>query len=366
MKILNVAGARPNFMKIAPLHRAFLRYPDIESQIVHTGQHYDFRMSGIFFEQLGLPEPDHFLGIGSSSPAAQTAQIMLAFEKIVKAEMPDLIVVVGDVNSTLACALVAAQMRVPLAHVEAGLRSGDRAMPEEINRIVADALAAHLFVTEQAAVDNLRRENVDSSRIHLVGNVMIDSLKRFDGRLCDTEILQKRNVAEHEYFVVTMHRPSNVDHPEGIRKIAQTLRALARLRRVLFVMHPRTMGNINQFRLDGEFKGDGLDILEPLGYLEFLALMRHCCAVITDSGGIQEETTYLGIPCITLRNNTERPVTVASGTNYLLPDYDPAKVCRLVGKILKGHTKKGAIPPLWDGNAAERIVEILREKCINS
>lgn len=366
MKILTVAGARPNFMKIAPLHRAFMHYPEIQSRIVHTGQHYDYHMSGVFFEQLGLPEPDHFLGIGSGSCTSQTAGIMLAFERVLKVEKPDLTVVVGDVTSTAACALVAAQMHIPLAHVEAGLRSGDRAMPEEINRMLTDAVSDQLFATEQAAVDNLLLENIGRDRIHLVGNVMIDSLLRFCDRSADRNLLRHLNVRENEYLLVTMHRPSNVDHADGIRMIAQTLRLLAALRPVVFVVHPRTMDNIRRFGLDHAFKCSNLIVQEPLGYLEFLTLMRHCCAVVTDSGGVQEETTFLGIPCMTLRNNTERPVTVESGTNYLVPDYAPAMVAELVGDILNGNAKKGSVPPLWDGNAAERIAEILREKYINS
>ncbi len=364
MKILQVAGARPNFVKIAPLHRAFVQYPDMHSQIVHTGQHYDFLMSGIFFEQLGIPPPDHFLGIGEGTPTTQTAAIMGVFEKVLRIEQPDLVLVVGDVTSTLACALTAAQMRVPLVHVEAGLRSRDRSMPEEVNRILTDAISDQLFVTEQAAVDNLLRENIDPHRIHFVGNVMIDSLMRFREQIDDLELLKHLQVQPGRYLLITMHRPSNVDNECGLRKIAGMLEMLGTHWTMLFVMHPRTARNITRlgFNLD---KLANVKTLPPQGYIQFLTLMRHAAVVITDSGGVQEETTFLGVPCITLRNNTERPVTVECGTNYLLPDFDAQKVWDTI-EIVTENLKSTVIPPLWDGNTAQRIVNILREKYINS
>ncbi|SEI45585.1 UDP-N-acetylglucosamine 2-epimerase (non-hydrolysing) [Dyadobacter sp. SG02] len=365
MKILQVAGARPNFVKIAPLHRAFMQYPDMHPQIVHTGQHYDFAMSGVFFEQLGIPHPDHFLGVGQGSPTVQTAEIMCAFERVMRVEMPDLVLVVGDVTSTLACALVAAQMRIPLVHVEAGLRSRDRTMPEEMNRILTDALSDQLFVTEQAGMDNLLRENIDPGRIHLVGNVMIDSLVRFRDRIEDMSLSRQLGIGSEPYLLITMHRPGNVDHEDGLRKIAEMLEMLAMRWMIVFVVHPRTARNMADFGLDLQ-KWTNVKILPPQGYIEFLSLMRHSTVVITDSGGVQEETTFLGIHCITLRNNTERPVTVGYGTNYLLPDFNAQKVWDTIGKILARDSKKQTIPPLWDGNTAQRIVNILREKYIDS
>lgn len=365
MKILLVAGTRPNFVKIAPLYRAFRNYPDMQAKIVHTGQHSDFRMSGIFFEQLGMPQPDHFLGVAQGTLTDQTAEIMCAFEAVIRAEMPDLVLVVGDVTSTLACALVAAQMRIPLAHVEAGLRSRDRTMPEERNRILTDALSDQLFATEQAAVDNLLRENIDPDGIHMVGNVMIDSLVRFRDQIKDFPLCEHFGIGTKQYLLVTMHRPGNVDHADGLQKIAGMLEMLATRWVVIFVMHPRTAHNLSSFRFDFS-KWANVKILPPQGYSGFLSLMRHAAVVITDSGGVQEETTFLDIPCITLRNNTERPVTVEYGTNYLLPDFDAQKVWNLVRLILAGKEKGGRIPPLWDGNAAQRIVNILREKYINS
>lgn len=367
MKILNIAGARPNFVKIAPLHRAFSQHPDMHSQIVHTGQHSDFQMSGIFFEQLGIPQPDHFLGIGQGSLTGRTAEIMCKFERIIRAEMPDLILVVGDVTSTLACALVTAQMHVPLAHVEAGLRSGDRTMPEEMNRKLTDALSDQLFATEQAAVDNLLRENIDPRRIHLVGNVMIDSLAHCRVQTNDFSLVEHSGIGRERYFLVTMHRPSNVDDKAGLRNIAGILEMLGTHRQTFFVTHPRTARNIAGFGIESDFAGlVNVEMLPPQGYNQFLSLMRHAEAVITDSGGVQEETTYLGIPCITLRNNTERPATVEYGTNYLLPDFDKQKVWNALSKVLSKNANDARIPPLWDGNTAQRIVNILREKYINS
>ncbi len=365
MKILLTAGARPNFVKIAPLYHAFRNYCDMQPKIVHTGQHSDFRMSGIFFEQLGMPQPDYFLGVTQGTPTVQTAEIMCAFEAVTEAEMPDLILVVGDVTSTLACALVAAQRRIPLAHVEAGLRSRDRTMPEERNRVLTDALSDELFATEQAAVDNLLRENIDPGRIHMVGNVMIDSLVHFRDQITDFPVCEHFGVGTKQYLLVTMHRPGNVDHEEGLRKIAGMLEMLATRWVVIFVMHPRTAHNLSSFGFDFS-KLTNVKIFPPQGYSGFLSLMRYAAVVITDSGGVQEETTFLGIPCITLRNNTERPATVEYGTNYLLPDFDAQKVWNMVKLILAGNEKGCRIPPLWDGNAAQRVVNILREKYINS
>lgn len=367
MKVLNIAGARPNFMKVAPLHRALGKYPDIVSKIVHTGQHHDFSMSGIFFKQLGMPAPDYNLGVGGGTHASQTAHVMLEFEKVINLEKPDLIIVVGDVNATLACALVAVKADIPVAHVEAGLRSGDRRMPEEINRIVTDSISDELFVTEKSAVDNLLRENISDEKIHWVGNVMIDSLVYCLPEIERADVLGKLDLQKRSYTVFTTHRPANVDTLAGLTGLLSVLRSLTRLQTVLFPVHPRTWKNINLFGLKTQFESvPFLRILEPKGYFEFVKLVMESALVVTDSGGIQEETTYLGIPCITLRENTERPVTVAEGTNYLLPGFNAPAVSALAAEILSGRVKKGAIPVFWDGNTASRIAAILKEKYFNS
>jgi UDP-N-acetylglucosamine 2-epimerase (non-hydrolysing) len=367
LKVLNIVGARPNFVKIAPLHRAFTRFPEITSKIVHTGQHYDPVMSGIFFDQLNLPQPDYFLNVGAGTPIQQIAQIMMEFEKVMRIENPNLVLVVGDVNSTLACTLVAVKMNVPVAHVEAGLRSGDRSMPEEINRILTDAVSDHLFVTEQVAIDNLLRENVAATQIHFTGNVMIDSLAYYKEAIQKSAVLKTLDLNAGSYVLMTMHRPSNVDGKEGLERILKIIQRLVLLKTVVFSIHPRTLKNIGLCGLENEFESiKNLKILEPQGYLEFLNLTNNASLVVTDSGGIQEETTYLQVPCITLRENTERPVTVEEGTNYLLKNADHESVASLAAEIFAGNCKKGKIPAGWDGKAAERIVAILREKYINS
>jgi UDP-N-acetylglucosamine 2-epimerase (non-hydrolysing) len=350
-------------MKVAPLHRAFLHYPFLQSKIVHTGQHYDNRMSDVFFNQLGLPAPDYFLGIGGGSHSQQTARIMLAFEPILRQERPDVVLVVGDVTSTLACALVAVKEHVPLVHVEAGLRSGDRSMPEEINRILTDRISDYLFVTEQAGLDNLAAENVPDGKVYFVGNVMIDSLVHYQQQAREMSLLAELGVQAGTYALMTMHRPANVDQEEGLRSIVQIVKDTARLRTVLFPIHPRTRANMEKHGLLAELEAvPNLHLLEPQGYLEFLHLMQHASLIITDSGGIQEETTFLQVPCLTFRDSTERPVTVELGTNYLLRDLDPQTVRRHVAAILDGKAKQGAIPPLWDGKAAGRIASILVER----
>ena len=358
MKIINVVGARPNFMKVAPLHRVLSATDGIESRIVHTGQHYDEKMSDIFFEQLGMPEPDVYLGVGSGSHAQQTARIMVAFEEVMEAEAPDLVVVVGDVNSTLACALVATKLHVPVAHVEAGLRSGDRRMPEEINRVMTDSIADLLFVTEQSGVDNLKREGIADERIHLVGNLMIDSLVAFRERAAQVDIIEQLGVEPQSYVLMTMHRPSNVDHAEGIAALVETIERLAAERTVVFPIHPRTKNRIAEFGYtDKVMTMSNLKLLEPLGYLQFLRLMEEAAVVVTDSGGIQEETTFLGVPCLTLRENTERPITIEMGTNELMA-LDPAQIQQRVTEVTDTSYKPQQ-PPYWDGAAAERIVKVI-------
>lgn len=363
MKILNIVGARPNFMKVAPLHRAFQKKSEIESKIVHTGQHYDAKMSDVFFNQLELPQPDYFLGIGGGSHTQQTAKIMLEFEKVMEVEKPDLVLVVGDVTSTIACALVATKMHVPIAHVEAGLRSGDRKMPEEINRILTDSISDLLFVTEQAGIDNLKREGVPDEKVFMVGNCMIDSLVHYRQKAGLLDIMPSLGVAKGDFVLMTMHRPANVDTAEGLTSILQIIENTTPYKKVLFPIHPRTKNNIERFGLQPKLDAiQGLILTEPQGYLEFLHLMENSALVVTDSGGIQEETTYLQVPCLTFRDSTERPVTVELGTNQLLADLNPVSVHEKVIETLEGRAKKGVIPPLWDGHAAERIAEVLVQK----
>lgn len=375
MKILNVVGARPNFMKVAPLSRALQQYPHIQSVIVHTGQHYDEKMSDIFFRQLELPQPDHYLGIGGGTHTQQTARVMLAFEELLQEEKPDLVLVVGDVNSTLATALVAKKEGILLAHVEAGLRSGDRSMPEELNRIVTDSISDYLFVSEMAGMINLSREGVAEHKMFFVGNVMIDSLIFFRQKasqlrledLIKTRISTAgassgpgRPLQGRDYVLMTMHRPSNVDHEEGLNNIIRIIRDTAQRLPLIFAIHPRTHKNFEKFDLLGALEAiPGLVLLPPQGYLQFLKLMDNAALIITDSGGIQEETTYLQIPCLTFRQSTERPSTVELGTNFLMSDLDPVSVCQKVSDILEGRSKKGVIPPYWDGQAAGRIASVL-------
>jgi UDP-N-acetylglucosamine 2-epimerase (non-hydrolysing) len=377
-RVLVVAGARPNFIKIAPL-MACLR-PEgseaaVETLLVHTGQHYDEAMSDLFFHQLGIPAPDVNLEVGSGKQGQQTGGIILRFEPVVEDWKPDAVVVVGDVNSTIACALVAVKLGVRVAHVEAGLRSFDRTMPEEINRLLTDAIADELFVTEPSGVTNLRREGIAENRIHLVGNVMIDSLRRFLPVAQRSGVLEKLKLSAgaaerpQPFALLTLHRPSNVDEAKKLRALLEVLAEIARELPVLFPVHPRTLGNIESFGLKSLVRtawspGDrGVWMVPPLGYLEFLHLMSKATMVLTDSGGIQEETTALGVPCLTLRENTERPITVDQGTNTLVGT-DPARILSAARGILAGRGKSGRVPALWDGKAAERIVSILLERLV--
>lgn len=364
--LLCVVGARPNFMKIAPIMAAWrARAPQRLALLLHTGQHYDESMKRQFFEQLQIPQPDIDLGVGSGSHAVQTAQIMLQFEPVLERVRPAAILVVGDVNSTVACALTAIKRGIPVVHVEAGLRSGDRSMPEEINRLITDQLSARLYLTERSAFDNLLREGIESSRCRFVGNVMIDTLHHHSRAalplaqipaLAQPQLQVAARGAGHG--VVTLHRPANVDDPQVLRRLLETLNQIGRRLPLIFPLHPRTRAQIVQQRLESLLDGETLLPVEPLGYLEMLGLMRDARLVLTDSGGIQEETTALGVPCLTLRENTERPITLTEGTNTLV-GRDPATILAQVEEILASGGKRGRAPELWDGHAAERIVDDL-------
>lgn len=364
--LLCVVGARPNFMKIAPIMAAWrARAPQRPALLLHTGQHYDESMKRQFFEQLQIPQPDIDLGVGSGSHAVQTAQIMLQFEPVLERVRPAAILVVGDVNSTVACALTAIKRGIPVVHVEAGLRSGDRSMPEEINRLITDQLSARLYLTERSAFDNLLREGIESSRCRFVGNVMIDTLHHHSRAalplaqipaLAQPQLQVAARGAGHG--VVTLHRPANVDDPQVLRRLLETLNQIGRRLPLIFPLHPRTRAQIVQQRLESLLDGETLLPVEPLGYLEMLGLMRDARLVLTDSGGIQEETTALGVPCLTLRENTERPITLTEGTNTLV-GRDPATILAQVEEILASGGKRGRAPELWDGHAAERIVDDL-------
>jgi UDP-N-acetylglucosamine 2-epimerase (non-hydrolysing) len=350
VKVLHVVGTRPNFMKIAPVMNALKERTNVQQILVHTGQHFDVNMSDVFFQQLGIPSPDVNLAVGSGTHAKQTAEIMIRIEPVLADLKPDVVLVYGDVNSTMAAALVCAKLDLSVGHVEAGLRSFDRTMPEEINRLVTDQLADLLFTPSQDGDDNLKREGVSAERIYRVGNVMIDSLVR----LLPFARESSRDGLPERYALVTLHRPSNVDDDMTLRGILESLLAVNDDLPVVFPAHPRTRRRIAEFGLHVQ----QLRMLDPLPYVDFLGLQSRATVVLTDSGGIQEETTYLGIPCLTLRENTERPITVSLGTNVLV-GRDAAKLRTELSKVLDGGAKKGAIPPLWDGHAGERIADIL-------
>ncbi len=354
MRIVYVVGTRPNFVKTAPVIAALrARIPAGRHAIVHTGQHYDQLMSEVFLEQLGVPAPDHMLEVGSGSHAQQTARVMERLEPVLAEERPDLVVVPGDVNSTVAAALTAAKLQIPVAHIEAGLRSFDRTMPEELNRIVTDQLADQLFIHSPEADDNLHAEGIPAERIHLVGNTMIDTLVALESRFRDADAAAKLGVQPGGFVLVTLHRPALVDGPLLTETIGQ-LAALAGELPVVFPVHPRTRAMMEAINAEHP----GLLLCEPLGYLDFLSLLADARAVLTDSGGIQEETTYLGIPCFTLRDNTERPITLSAGTNTLL-GLDPAAIAQIPLALAQRPAKPVEPPPLWDGHAAERIAEVV-------
>jgi UDP-N-acetylglucosamine 2-epimerase (non-hydrolysing) len=362
LKILSVVGARPNFMKIAPIVTELAKSPErFESILVHTGQHYDEKLSKVFFDDLGMPLPDVNLNIGSASHAQQTAGIMAAFEPVLLEHQPDLLLVVGDVNSTIACALVAVKLAVPVAHVEAGLRSFDRTMPEEVNRVLTDQISALLFTTEPSAEQNLRAEGIARERIFFVGNVMIDTLLAHRERTRALRIPETMNLERGGYAVLTLHRPSNVDDADTFEQLLGALACIAAELPIVFPVHPRTQKRLTSSRAAASLiQSNRLRVLDPLGYLEFIGLVDGARIVLTDSGGIQEETTILGVPCLTLRENTERPVTVTNGTNQIVGT-DPAKIAAAWQRVRTGGAALAA-PPLWDGRTAARIVEVIAER----
>ena len=375
MKILIVAGARPNFMKIAPLIRQLrtndkkYRINGLSWKLIHTGQHYDFEMSKVFFDDLDIPKPDYFLNAGSGTHAEQTAKVMVEFEKVCFEERPDVVVVVGDVNSTLACSVIAKKLNIKVAHVEAGLRSGDMSMPEEINRIVTDSISDYLFVTEESGMENLKKEGKNEEQVFFVGNIMIDTLYYSLKKLEDKK-LRKSGVGEslqnsnhhpnaNGYAVVTLHRPSNVDDKEKLEDIILALKEISKDMDVYFPMHPRTKKSIETFKMNNLL--NDIEVVPPKAYLEFLALWKDASLVLTDSGGLQEETTALGIPCFTIRENTERPVTIEKGTNTLVGT-SRKTILKTYKEFKEGKREKGYIPELWDGKTAERILNIIFEK----
>jgi len=360
IKIICVCGARPNFMKIAPIMRAFEANGNFEILLVHTGQHYDENMSKFFFEELNIPRPDVNLEVGSGSHASQTAEIMKRFEPVVLDFKPDYVLVVGDVNSTIACGLVAVKLGVKLTHVEAGLRSFDRTMPEEINRVLTDAISDLLFITEQSAIDNLKNEGIDSHKVHFVGNVMIDTLMDNREKAQKSDVLERLGLSAKKYVVITLHRPSNVDDLDKFGQIIRAFESIEKEMKLVFPIHPRARNNLRQSQLEGRVKAmKNLLLLEPVGYVDFLCLTSNAALVLTDSGGIQEETTILKIPCMTLRENTERPVTITEGTNRLV-HITTEDILKNYREIRDGDKKIGCgVPKLWDGKAAERIATII-------
>jgi UDP-N-acetylglucosamine 2-epimerase (non-hydrolysing) len=372
-KIFLVGGARPNFMKIAPLWEEFKKYKHFDVSIIHTGQHYDFKMSQVFFQDLKLPKPNIYLGVGSGTHAEQTANTMIGFEKLLYKEPPDIVIVVGDVNSTLACAISTIKFRCSsnsptrplIAHIEAGLRSFDRTMPEEINRILTDTISDLLFTTSLDATENLKKEGISENKIHFTGNIMIDNLLTYKKLAKSSKISGKFGLKK--YAILTLHRPNNVDDRNNFTKIIKTLKEITQTIPIIYPAHPRAKKNIDKFGLSACFnrltgsktkKNNGLYIIDPLGYMDFLSLELNAKFILTDSGGIQEESTVLGVPCLTLRDNTERPITVTQGTNTIVGTKKES-ILKAVYKIMNGKTKKGEIPELWDGKTAQRIVKIL-------
>lgn len=364
LKIFLIAGARPNFIKIASLMLALRESSDrFTPSLIHTGQHYDDALSKVFFEDLEIPRPDRNLNVGSGSHAWQTAQIMIGFESVLQDSRPDAVVVVGDVNSTIACTLVSTKLGIPVAHVEAGLRSFDRSMPEEINRILTDSISTLLFVTEQSGMENLAREGVPAEKMHLVGNVMVDTLLQHREKAASSTVLEDLGLESSKYALLTLHRPGNVDCAKTFGRLLEAVGEIGKRIPIIFPMHPRTLDRVVQLGLEGVLDAaSGLRRVAPFGYLDFLKLQAESALVLTDSGGIQEETTALGVPCVTLRENTERPVTVTHGTNVLV-GRDPERIVQEATRVLDGEVQAPISPPeLWDGGAAVRIAEILERE----
>lgn len=358
-KIISVVGARPNFMKVAPVHNALKQYPDIRHLICHTGQHYDEKMSKVFFEDLELPQPEFYLGVGSGTHAEQTARVMVEFEKVIDREHPDLVIVVGDVNSTIACSLVAAKALVPIAHVEAGLRSFDRTMPEEINRIATDAIVDLLWTPSPDGDEHLLAEGIAPEKIERVGNIMIDSFELMRPRIDAANMAMRLGREPHRYGVVTLHRPSNVDAKGPLTRIVDELIAVSSELPLVFPVHPRTRSRLAEFGLQSHLESASqIQLVEPMAYIEFMSLVVDCALAITDSGGIQEETSYLGIPCFTLRDNTERPITITEGTNRLV---NAENLRGLLRSALDSRPQRPVIA-LWDGKTAARVASNLKRR----
>ncbi len=356
MSLITVVGTRPNFMKMAPIIKS-INDAHLSNIIVHTGQHYDDKMSKVFFDDLKMPKPDIFLSVGSGSHAETTSKIMVKFEKICIKYKPRLVLLPGDVNSTLACALAAVKLNIPIAHIEAGLRSNDNSMPEEINRILTDRISDILFTTEESGTTNLLREGVEKKKIFFVGNCMIDSLIKFLPAALKLNLCEKYDIKAYEYCLITLHRPSNVDNIQNLKKLTDMLNSISKKIKVVFPLHPRTSNALKNSNLKLD---DKVILLDPLPYIEFLGLMNKAKLVVTDSGGIQEETTFLGVQCITVRDNTERPITKDIGTNHLVGS-TPSNVLITLDKILKGNIKKGKIPLKWDGKSSDRIIRIIQK-----
>ena len=359
MKIALVVGARPNFMKVGPVYFELKKHSRYTPLLIHTGQHYDKNLSEIFFEQLGFPKPDVYLGVGSGTHGVQTAKIMIAFEQFLLQEKPDLVLVAGDVNSTVACAIDAVKLHIPVAHLEAGLRSYDRRMPEEINRIETDCISSMLLTPSKDADENLIREGISKEKIFLVGNAMIDSLVKYEKQAEHSKTMDELGLKKHSYALITLHRPSNVDDRDNLEIILDAFSEISKKIPLVFPMHPRTRKQLSVFGLEEKVDAiTNLKLIDPIGYLDFLKLEKYAQFVLTDSGGIQEETTVFGVPCLTLRENTERPITIELGTNQLV-ELNKDVIIQKVTAILNGTYKKGSIPPLWDGHTAQRIVQVM-------
>lgn len=355
-KVLLVVGTRPNLIKITKFKQCFEKYPELDLKILHAGQHYDYKMSDIFFEQLGIPKPDKIFKLEAETAVGKIAEMMVKFEEFVNELKPDLVLVPGDVNSSMACGVAASRLGYPVGHIEAGLRSFDRTMPEEINRLLIDELADLFFVTEPSGIKNLKEEQKDKGNVHFVGNTMIDSLVQFKPVFEKSNIITDLKVTPKSYFVFTFHRPGNVDEPNKLKELVKTIKGIANNNQVVFPVHPRTKNNLEKNNLWKEVQHKNIILTEPVGYIDFMQLISNSMGVITDSGGIQEETTFTQVPCLTIRPNTERPITSEIGSNTLLP-LNELEILKYVKDISNGTYKKGEIPEKWDGNATDRIVK---------